>query len=244
MEAIQIDSRRETTRALAVVLGFMCIGLLITAISCLGFSIYFSNMIANAGSDKVALNSACNTINMIFFGGIIGMLVLSLVNSFALGRSKKGGWIPYALYAAVMGLVLAPTVMWIDTYTVGMAFGLTAGVFLVLFLIGFFSKANLTPLGLIGLGLMFSVILVPLPFLILFIISPATYAIWNVIAAIATSVAIVLIVAFEANRMSREIQGGTFTYSSALYYAYSFYNDFILIFIRLLMVLVANSNRN
>lgn len=241
-KVIDVESKRETTRALSVVLGYMCIGLLVTAISCFGFSYLFSYLIVNATpatEDAVAMGLMITMI-----AGFIVLLILNFVVSITIFKAKKGAWIPYILYTAVMGLALAPTVMFIDAATIGTAFAITAGVFLVLFLIGYFSKADLTPLGLIALGLLFSVVFVPLPFLIIYLINPAAAALWNLVAAIVCSVVIVLIVAFDANRMAREIQGGVFSNSMALYYAYSFYCDFIMIFIRVLLLLASTSKRN
>ena len=239
---IDVESKRETTRALSVVLGDMCIGLLVTAISCFGFSYLFASLIGNAKTDE-ALASVATGLWVTMICSFIALLILNFVMSISLFKAKKGAWIPYILYAAIMGLALAPTIMWIDAATIGTAFAITAGIFLILFLIGYFSKADLTPLGLIALGLLFSIVFVPLPFLIIYIINPVMGALYNLIAAIVCSVVVVLMVTFDANRMAREIQGGVFTSNMALYYAYTFYSDFIMIFVRVLMIL-ASSKRN
>ncbi len=238
---IDVESKRETARALSVVLGDMCIGLLVTAISCFGFSYLFSSLIVNATSETIESVTMGLMVTMIC--SFIALFILNFVMSISLFKAKKGAWIPYILYAAVMGLALAPTVMWIDAATIGSAFGITAGVFFVLFLIGYFSKADLTPLGLIALGLLFSIIFVPLPFLIIFILNPVASALYSLIASLVCSVVIVLLVAFDANRMAREIQGGVFTSNMALYYAYTFYSDFIMIFVRVLMVLASSKRK-
>jgi FtsH-binding integral membrane protein len=58
-------------------------------------------------------------------------------------------------------------------------------------------------------------------------------------------VAVMLIVGWDANRMQREItNGGYVTSSTALYYAYVFYTDFIAIFIRILYLLALAKNNN
>ncbi len=238
---IDVESKRETTRALSVVLGDMCIGLLVTAISCFGFSYLFASLLANATIETI--DSVTMGLWITMTCSFIALFILNFVMSISLFKAKKGAWIPYILYAAVMGLSLAPTIMWIDAPTIGTAFAITSGVFLVLFLIGYFSKADLTPLGLIALGLLFAVVFVPLPFLIIYIINPAAGALYNLIVALVCSVVVVLLVAFDANRMAREIQGGVFTSNMALYYAYSFYCDFIMIFIRVLMVLASSKRK-
>ncbi len=237
---IEVGSRRDSARALGVVMGYMCIGLLISAITCFGFSFYFANMLTNAlQAGAAAYEKASFTLFMVMIGSFVALFVINIVLSLTLAKAKKGAWIPYILYTAVMGLALAPFTMWLQFSTIGIAFGITSAIFLILFLIGYFSKADLTPLGLIGLGLLFSVIFVPLPFLILFFINPAVYSIYNVIAAAVLAVVIMLFVSVDANRMNREIQGGLFTNNLALYYAYSFYSDFIMIFVRVLMIVAS-----
>lgn len=237
---IEVGSRRDSARALGVVMGYMCIGLLITAISCFGFSFYFANLLVNAAKQgDAAYESVCMTLLIVMIASFVGLFIINLILSISLSKAKKGAWIPYVLYAAVMGLALAPFTMWLKFSTIGIAFGITSAIFLILFLIGYFSKADLSPLGLIGLGLLFSVIFVPLPFLILFLINPVAYSIYNVIASAVLAVVIMLFVSVDANRMNREIQGGVFTNNLALYYAYSFYSDFIMIFIRVLIIVAS-----
>ena len=237
---IEVGSRRDSARALGVVMGYMCIGLLISAITCFGFSFYFASLITKASSEgATSLANLEVTLLFVMIGSFIALFVLNIILSLSLSKSKKGAWIPYILYTAVMGLALSPLTMWLRFSTIGIAFGITSGVFLVLFLIGYWSKADLSLLGLIGLGLLFSVIFVPLPFLILFLINPLLYPIWNFVAALIMAVVIMLFVSVDANRMNKEIQGGVFTNSLALYYAYSFYSDFIMIFIRVLLIIAS-----
>ncbi len=241
---IEVESKREGARALAVVMGYMCIGLLVTAITCFGFSFWFADLYEAAKAAGPAAEAAM-TYKLLFvmIGALIAMVIVNTIMSVSLLKAKKGAWIPYILYTALMGLMLAPLVMWIDFATIGTAFGITSAIFLILFLIGYFAKADLTPLALVGLGLLFSVIFVPLPFLILYIISPTIGAIWNLLAAIVCAVVIMLLVAVDANRMNREIQGGVFTSNAALYYAYTFYCDFIMIFLRVLIILASSKRK-
>lgn len=238
-KTITIESKRESTRALSVVLGYMCIALIVTALVCLGFSLFFSKLIIEWPTEYAA-----NVIYGSLIGGVIALFIMSFVTSFIIGRSKKGAWIPYLIYAALMGFTLSPVVMWIDSATIATAFGITAAVFLVLFLIGYFSKANLSILGLIGLGILFSVLFVPLPLLIIYLLVPGALGVWDFVASITCSLYMLIMVAVEANHMNREIRGGVFTNSMALYYAFSFYTDFIYIFLRVLMILASSKSRN
>lgn len=241
---IEVESKREGARALAVVMGYMCIGLLVTAITCFGFSFWFADLYGKAEAAGPATEAAmAYKLLFVMIGALVAMIIVNAIMSITLLKAKKGAWIPYILYTALMGLVLAPLVMWIDFATIGTAFGITSAIFLILFLIGYFAKADLSPLALIGLGLLFSVIFVPLPFLILFIINPVTWPIWNFLAAIICAVVIMLLVAVDANRMNREIQGGVFTNNAALYYAYTFYCDFIMIFLRVLIILASSKRK-
>ena len=244
IRVIEVESRRESARALSVVMGYMAIGLLVTAISCFGFSFWFASLYSEAqAAGPLSEEIMTQKLLFVMVGAMVALVILNFVMSITLLKAKKGAWIPYLLYTAIMGLMLAPFVMWIDFATLGTAFGITSAVFLILFLIGYFSKADLTPLALIGLGLLFSVIFVPLPFLILYFINPIAWPIWNCLAALICAVVIMLFVSFDANQMNRAIQGGVFTNNLALYYAYTFYCDFIMIFIRILMILASSKRK-
>lgn len=138
LSSVEITDRRGTLKFLSVVFGYMFIALVVTAGACFGFAYWFASLIvSNADTAATAI------ITTMIVSGIL-MLISSVVMSLTMFKQKKGAWIPFLFYAAVMGVFMSTFVMWIDAYTIGTAFGVTALVFLVMFCIGYFTKVSHT----------------------------------------------------------------------------------------------------
>lgn len=233
VNSTQIVDKRGLAKFTSLVYLDMFIGLAVTAIACLGCSFWFSSLYVNNPDTYGPVLIG------VMVGGFIALLVSEIVLSITLFKAKKAAWIPYLIYAAVMGVMLAPVCMWISVGTIAEAFGITAGVFLIMFLIGYFSKVSLTPLAFIGLGLLWGVLMCSLLFGIIYLVNPYTGILMDFIVSLVCVIAVMLITAWDANRMSREVQSGAIvTSNTALYYAYVFYTDFIAIFIHILYLLV------
>src|SRR5574344_2646266 len=160
--ATQVVDKRALTKFTSLVFLDLFVGLAVTAISCFGFSYWFSKLYVS-NDDQYA-----GVLIGVMIGGFVILLITQIVLTMTLFKAKKGAWIPYLIYAALMGAMLAPTVMWISVGTAAEAFGITASVFLVMFCIGYFTKVSLSPLAFIALGLVWVVLLVSLPFGILY----------------------------------------------------------------------------
>ena len=238
MNGVEVTDRRGTLKFLSVVFGYMFIALAITAATTFGFAFWFANLIVSNAD-----NAAGIIITTMIVSGI-AMLITSVVMSLTMFKQMKGAWVPFLLYAAIMGVFMSTFVMWIDAYTIGTAFGVTALVFLVMFCIGYFTKVSLSPLAFIALGLLWTVILVSIPFGIIYLVSPTAALLMNYGISLICAIAMMLIVGWDANRMSRDIQNGYVTKNLALYYASEFYSDFIMIFIHLLYLLAMAKSNN
>src|SRR5574344_214856 len=237
--ATQVVDKRALTKFTSLVFLDLFVGLAVTAISCFGFSYWFSKLYVS-NDDHYA-----GVLIGVMIAGFVLLLITQIVLTMTLFNAKKGAWIPYLIYAALMGAMLAPTVMWISVGTVAEAFGITAIVFLVMFCIGYFTKSSLRPLAFIGFGLLISVMLSSLTFGIIYLVAPYVGLLLDYMVSLVCVVAVMLIVGWDANRMQREVSnGGYVTSSTALYYAYVFYTAFIAIFIRILYLLALAKNNN
>jgi FtsH-binding integral membrane protein len=240
--ATQIVDTRGETKFLALVFGYMFLGLLTTALVAFGAAYGFFAAFYDASTQTFSDNGFM-TMWVVLAVSFVAMFVTQIVLSFTMFKQKRGAWIPYLLYCAIMGIFFATFVMWMDWRIIGEAFGLTAAIFLIMFCIGYFTKVSLSPLAFVALSLLLGVCFISAFFGIWFLVS-GTWLMYSYVASIIVIIAVTLIVGFDANRMKLEVMGGYVTKNTALYYAYSFYTDFIAIFMRILYVLALSQSKN
>lgn len=235
--------RRGKTKFLAVVFGYLCIGLAITAVVSFLFPTIFKSAFFDSSLQAYGEQAF---IGLLVICGI--SLVVSLIDSFvfmrALSKDRKGAWIPFLIYCVCMGIWPGALLLLdVPVTLMGEAFGITSIVFVSMFLIGYFSKRDLSTMGLIAYGLLVGYLLSALIFGVWYLISPTTFFLWDLIASLIMITFSMLMIGFEANRMNRSLDYGTATNNTALYYAFSFYGDFINIFLRVLYFLLLARNR-
>jgi len=236
--------RRGKTKFLAVVFGYLCIGLAITAVVSFIFPYFFNLAYADPSQPYGYGQQAF--IGLLVICGI--SLVVSLIDSFvfmrALSKDRKGAWIPFLIYCVCMGIWPgALLLLGVPVTLMGEAFGITSIVFVSMFLIGYFSKRDLSLMGTIAYGLLIGYLVCALVFGVWYLASPGTFFMWDLIASLIMVTFSMLMIGFEANRMNRSLDFGTATNNTALYYAFSFYGDFINIFLRVLYFLLLARNR-
>ena len=237
--------RRGQTKFLGVVFGYLFIGLAITAVTAVLFSYLFYTLNGSPADPSGYSYKAMTTLWVICGVSLVVMLIDSIVFSITLSKSKKGAWIPYIIYCLTMGLWPgALLALGVQFEIMGEAFGFTALVFLIMFAIGYFSKANLSSLGMAAIGLLIGYLIVGLFFGIWFWVSPSTFYIWDFVASLVMITYSMLMIGFEANRMNRSLDYGVATSNTALYYAYQFYCDSINIFLRIVYILLLVKDRN
>ena len=126
----------EQNTFVAKVYGWMSIGLLLTAIVALA-TVNTPSLIA-----AIFLNKA------LFFGLIIGELLLVVVLSAAINRIPAGAATAlFLLYAAINGLTLSVIFLVYTQASIASTFFVTAGTFGALSLYGYFTKRDLTTIG-------------------------------------------------------------------------------------------------
>ena len=130
------EGRVEQNTFVAKVYGWMSIGLLLTAIVALA-TVNTPSLIA-----AIFLNKA------LFFGLIIGELLLVVVLSAAINRIPAGAATAlFLLYAAINGLTLSVIFLVYTQASIASTFFVTAGTFGALSLYGYFTKRDLTTIG-------------------------------------------------------------------------------------------------
>ena len=243
LEANTSSSKVSSGLAYVRVFLYMALGLAISCGISIGLPYLFRQiMITNP---EVGFYSWIATI---VISSIAQIILIFLVNSKAIRGKTVGTWVSYLLYAVCMGILMSVFFMFEDLNvalpTFATAFGVTCVAFLVMALIGFLTKGNLNIFANIGLGLLFGGALLAFTNYMLMLFMPSTYGVWTWLDWVITFVmliAILLITAYDMNRFKNDLNSGIIqTDSLFVYYAFSFYCDFIYILIRIFIVLMAS----
>lgn len=239
------ENQRVGSKFIARVFGYLFIGLGITAVIAFLFPViaqrnsawYVDGQLTNAGA------------SMILGVGIVSLIVLFIdmfVMAFWGRKSGKAPWIPYIIYAAAMGFALSLYLLLGVSYSLmGEAFGLSALVFGIMGLIGYFSKSNMNGFAFVGLTLVIMLLIYSLFFFIqyLFLLGTNQWEayqqafIYNIVAGIIILVVTMIVTVIDVNNMRKMANQGITNNNMALLCAYNLYSDFIMILIRILYLL-------
>ena len=138
------ESKREQSRLLARVFGYMGIGLVITAVVSFLFAWLFSTLFQSPDIDTINNSAIAYIIIMIVSG--VALIIDTFVMQAMMRKSHTAMWVSYIIYTVLMGVFMSSFLLFgFDFYTIGVAFGLTAAVFLIMFAIGYFSPVNINP---------------------------------------------------------------------------------------------------
>lgn len=226
---------------LASVFGVMFLALAATAAVCFGFTFLFRSLYGTADGGITA--EGYNILLWTLIGSMLFLLVYSIVASFV-AKSGKGLIPLYIVYIVVMGLFFSSFMVFDVAWPVmGEALGISALAFLVMFAIGYFSKANLHWLALLAIGLLVGACFMSLLFALWFVI--AGYIEWfDVLISGIVLVSVMLLTAVSANRMKRVLTSGGYPGTSmVLYFAFDLYVNFINILIRVFYLLLVSKSK-
>ena len=237
---------RSIGKILARVYGYMAIGLLITAAVSLLVAWIFSSRI-----NSVASLDEKNAWTIGYMATVISCGVVILIMTFALpiglARNKHSIWPYYIIYAIAMGGLLSAFLLaGISWYTIGEAFGITAAGFLVMFLIGWFSKANITFAGYVVTMILSMALLFGAVWGLVWLINGMTwqqYYTWNLIMSGIIVVITLIVIAIDSYNIKKTLERGENSSNIVLYCAFCMYSDFIALLIRVLYIL-AISQKN
>lgn len=246
------DGGLSQGKALAKIYGYMGIGLLVTGLIAFFGAWLFSSQINKWLADGIGnvplANTWIITLFVLWIISIIGILVLSFVIPIRAARSGKSLWVPYILYSVFMGILLIAVLLTgIPFWMIGEAFGITCLAFGAMFLIGWFSKKDLSILGYIGMILLFTVLLVAIVGVITFFfhgMSIDQYFWFDIAIEGIMILAIMLITAFDTWRIKRIIANAGESENIYLYGAYVMYTDFISLLLRILYIIARVAGRN
>ena len=156
---IHQEERANPTKSVAKAFGYMAIGIAITAVISVILGFLFGNFLGKAETEG-DFNTAAIVYVALLITSFIVLLIDSIVISAVVTRGRHSVWPAYIVYTAVMGVFISSfLVAGIDFWTMGEALGISMISFGAMFLVGYFSKINLNPLGLVAIGLLFTVVL-------------------------------------------------------------------------------------
>ena len=236
--AFSQDTGKVKTKFLALIFLYLALGVFIT----LGVGLLYSYILWSsfeAGSNEMAIAYMAT-----FAISGIGIFVMMIINSVYISKTNKAPWVGFLIFAVLYGLLFSGVLLTgvITYYTLMEALGITTGLFLIMFLLGYFSKINWNPIAFIALTMLIGVLLVSMFFGIWYLISPSTFMLLDFIISIIFIIAVTLIVGVDANRAAKIAASGMANNNLALFMAYNFYVDFIGIFLRVLLLLASSRN--
>ena len=236
--AFSQDTGKVKTKFLALIFLYLALGVFVT----LGVGLLYSYILWSsfeAGSNEMAIAYMAT-----FAISGIGIFVMMIINSVYISKTNKAPWVGFLIFAVLYGLLFSGVLLTgvITFYTLMEALVITTGLFLIMFLLGYFSKINWNPIAFIALTMLIGVLLVSMFFGIWYLISPSTFMLLDFIISIIFIIAVTLIVGVDANRAAKIAATGMANNNLALFMAYNFYVDFIGIFLRVLLLLASSRN--
>lgn len=230
LETVNVSNSSLTVNMVKVFL-YMFIGLAITGGIATGLGYWVSSSYyANPNNDTIP------TIYLgLLIGSAIALLILMLIINFVILRGKHSILIPGILYTVVMGVLLSSLTIFAgkDEWSmIGMAFGITAGIFLFMTLIALVTKGNMSSMATLGIGLIVGSIILGLVNLLL----RSSVLYW--IVSFAIFAALMFITMYDIWRIKKISEQGQMSNNVALYCAFVIYVDFINIFLRILYFLI------
>ena len=181
------------------------------------------------GADEVIV---ANTYIGLMIASGISLFILMIIINFVVLRGKHSVIVPAIIYSVLMGVLLSSFSILVDWRILGLAFGITSGIFLIMTLIAVLTKGNLSPLLMIGIGLMFGAGILAL---INWLIASDTIM-W--IVSFALFAAVMFITMFDIWNIKKICERGQMTPNMSLYCAFTLYVDFIYILIRVIYFLL------
>lgn len=217
---------KSTTLDIAKVFLYMFVGLLIT------FAVAFGGGFL---LNKYGNNNA--VVGVSIAGAIIMLIDIIVINLVTL-KGKHNVLVPGIIYAISVGMLFTALAIVVPWQLMGMAFGITCLTFLVMSLIAFISKGNLSPLLTVAFGLLIGGGMLALICWIFILFNPslATPLVWVVSFAIFAFC--IFITIFDLWNIKKIAEAGAMSNDLALYCAFSIYVDFINLFIRILYFLL------
>lgn len=231
---------------LAKVFGMMFLCLAITTVVAAGLGYGLMYLLMNAADETAALN-----ITYIMIGVMIGSAIILLIMSFVLPimfiRGKHNIIVPLMIYVILMGALLSSFTWLFEPIILVESFGITAGIFGLMAVLGFVSKGRLSGIWVVMIGLLVGAgLLAGINFLMILFgqISEANVTLsW--IVSLMVFAFLMLMTMWDVARIN-SIAGRTENQGKNLIYycAYILYSDFIAILIRVIRYVAIFTRRS
>jgi FtsH-binding integral membrane protein len=254
---LSAEQKRSSTKFLALMFGYMFLALVLSGMTSLLFSYELvkaypptvsgsSVVFSEAGSSVFIITCVVALIVM-----VVDVIVFGAVN--AKHGSLPVQWLTFGIFAVCMGLFLSVfMLMGIDFGTMAEAFGISALTFGVMFLVGWLTPVRLNPVVFALISFLTGVLLIALIFGIWYLLTPSSAVssynssvsqrsaiLINAIISLVILVIALLATAVDAGYAANAAQSGAVDHSTAMSYAFSLYIDFIVVFVRVLILLLA-----
>lgn len=214
---------------------FMAVG--ITAVVSAIIGLIFTYFFPIAYGNELNVDAAKAYIAL-FIVAFIMYIPLILWIHFSVFKQNSRPMIPYVLYSIVMGIFISGFTMFVPFHLIAISFGLTCLTFGVMFCIGWFTKKDLSIIGMIGYGMMIGILFIAIFNVLWMLFFPATFEAIYWVISYGMFAAMLLITIFDINRVKKASDAGEQSNNTAILCAFSLYVDFIYIFIRILMIVI------
>ena len=169
--AFDATDKRSVNSLIGKVYGYMFFAILLTAAISFGVGILFNLWIfGTLDTSNIAYDDVSNNIELAGVKTLLALMIVTGISLFVMAfvvhgvflRGRHSLRIPFTIYTVLMGLFLSELVVFVPWPVLGITFGITAGIFGIMYLISYFSKGSLNFLGVIGFGLFLGAMLLSL----------------------------------------------------------------------------------
>lgn len=218
----------DETFSIAKVFFYVFIGLLITTvIAVIGGAIYRALPPEQGAKAYLALS---------LIGGV-GMIIDAFIINMTVFKGKGKVLPAMIIFCILTGLMLSGLTVVFDGAILGAAFGITCLIFLLMSLIGFLSKGNLSPLLIVAMGIIMGSGLLALGNWIYMLVTGTSFQVLYWAVSFGIFAFIILVTIVDLWQMKKIAEQGALSGNVALYCAFHIYVDFINIFLRILYYL-------
>ena len=227
-----------TALSIAKVFLYMFAALVITAAVAFGIGALVYYFVIGGADYETINEAALTTYFIVLIASAIGLLIDMLIINFVVLRGKHSVLVPGIIFAVLVGVLFSMLTIVVDWRLIGMAFGITSLTFLLMSLIAFLTKGNMSPLLIVIIGLGIGVGALALFNWIFMLITGTVFTVLYWIVSFGIFALILFITIFDLWRIKKIAENGGMTNNIALYCAFVMYTDFINIFIRILYFLI------
>ena len=257
VKAQPVDYSKDTT-ALGSIFLYMAIGVIITAVISLVLGYFLNQWWENTASNpELQWKLSVGFIIVLIVTFIATLIIPYVVQRGARKKAAVHVWVPYIIYSIIFGLFFSSFSFLLSPTLLGLAFGLTAIIYLTMGLIGYFSKGKLRFVHIMLIGLVVGLVLLLVVFVFLSVfasffatlfwggVPPLLFGTIDILSMIIIGF-IFLYTCFNAilsvNNLRKATKSVQMLHNEKVFFAfvlYSQYTTMLMVVIRVLLILVA-----